>query len=99
MHKGVVPCHYRVNTVVLPLVDAREKAGAGLLQGTGIAPTVGISSALSLARATRTLCTRGVQRKLNGCTRFWSLCSPCASGVHPLYTARYREEEGWEGDG
>jgi hypothetical protein len=26
MHKGVVPCRYRVNTVVLPLGDAREMA-------------------------------------------------------------------------
>ena len=99
MYKGVVPCRYRVNTVILLLVDAREKAGAGLRQGTGPAPAAGTSSGVSLARATRTLCTRGAQGMLNGCTRVRSLYSPCASGVLPLYTARYREEEGWEGDG
>src|ERR1022692_950011 len=57
----------------------------------------GISNVRSLASATVTLCTRGVQRRLNGCSRFKRLYSPRASGVLPLYTVRRAEEEtgGW----
>jgi hypothetical protein len=42
----------------------------------------------SLVRATLTLCTRGIPGVLKGCSCLRSLCSPCSSGVHPLYTAR-----------
>ena len=80
-----LPCQGRAFDPSIPLIRLPPMAK---VDETGC-----ISVVLSLARAIRTPCTPDAHRMYKGCTRLRMVCIPCASGVHPLYTARRPEEE------